>query len=153
MRRSHKGDAEPFAHRHEVQAARAGGRVRDRMRRQHRILERRRIVDVGCGRAGLVGDAELVLQLPRRHAVGMRRHEMRGPEPCRQRQLGAMHRRARDDRSLTFASKAFVCVRAALQCRCATLATAGTDKTVGPTPLQQESRATRLVGKRLLKLR
>src|SRR5208283_2265467 len=60
---------------------------------------------------GLIGDAELVLQLPRRHAVGMRRHEMRGPEPCRQRQLGAMHRRARDDRSLTFASKAFVCVR------------------------------------------
>ena len=46
---------------------------------------------------GLVGDAELVLQLSRRHAVGMRRHEMCGPEPCRQRQLGTMHRRARCD--------------------------------------------------------
>jgi hypothetical protein len=27
----------------------------------------------------------LILQLPRRHAVGMRRHEMRRPEPRRQR--------------------------------------------------------------------
>ena len=33
--------------------------------------------------SGLVSDAELILQLPRRHPVGMRRHEMRGPEPCR----------------------------------------------------------------------
>ena len=30
---------------------------------------------------GLVGDPELVLQLPRRHAVGVSRHEMRRPEP------------------------------------------------------------------------
>jgi len=44
--------------------------------------------------SGLVGDAKLVLQLQRRHAVGMGRHEMGGPKPCRQRQPGAMHRRA-----------------------------------------------------------
>jgi len=40
---------------------------------------------------GLVGEPELILQLPRRHPVGMRRHQMRGPKPCCQRQLGAMH--------------------------------------------------------------
>ena len=53
--------------------------------------------------SGLVSDAELVLQLPRRHAVGMRRHEMRGPEPRRQRQFGAVHRRPRRDRGLSAA--------------------------------------------------
>ena len=42
----------------------------------------------------LVGDAKLVLQLQRRHAVGMGRHEMGRPEPRRQRQPGSMHRRA-----------------------------------------------------------
>jgi hypothetical protein len=42
---------------------------------------------------GLVGDAELVLQLTRRHSVGMGCHEMCCPEPCCQWQLGAMHRR------------------------------------------------------------
>ena len=34
---------------------------------------------------GLVSDAELVLQLARRHTVGVSRHEMRRPEPCGQR--------------------------------------------------------------------
>jgi hypothetical protein len=38
----------------------------------------------------LVGDAELVLQLSRGHAVGMRRHHMRRPEPGRQRQFRPM---------------------------------------------------------------
>ncbi len=42
----------------------------------------------------LVGDAELVFQLSRRHAVGMGRHHMRRPEPGRQRQFRPMHRRA-----------------------------------------------------------
>ena len=46
---------------------------------------------------GLVSDAELVFQLPRRHAVGMRRHEVCCPEPRRQRQFGAVHRRPRRD--------------------------------------------------------
>jgi hypothetical protein len=32
----------------------------------------------------------LILQLARRHAIGMGRHQMRRPEPGRQRQLGAM---------------------------------------------------------------
>src|SRR5450759_1179748 len=66
---------------------------------------------------GSVGEAELILQLPRRHAIGMRRHEMCRPEPCRQRQLGAVHRRPRRDRSLTTAARAFVSVSPALQRR------------------------------------
>ena len=36
---------------------------------------------------GFVGDAKLVLQLQRRHAVRMGRHQMRRPEPRRQRQF------------------------------------------------------------------
>src|SRR5208337_488532 len=102
---------------------------------------------------GLVSDAELIFQLPRRHAVGMGRHEMRRPEPRRQRQLGTMHHRSRRGRSLSAAIKAFVRVRPALQRRRALLATAGTNKTLRPTPLRQKGGATRLVGKRLLKLR
>jgi hypothetical protein len=34
---------------------------------------------------GLIGDAELVLQLTRRHTVGMGCHQMRCAKPCRQR--------------------------------------------------------------------
>ena len=85
----------------------------------------------------LVSDAELILQLPRRHAVGMCRHEMRRPQPRRQRQLGTMHHRSRRGRSLSAAIKAFVRVRPALQRRRALLATAGTNKTLRPTPLRQ----------------
>jgi hypothetical protein len=32
-----------------------------------------------------VGEAELIFELSRRHAIGMRCHEMRGPKPRRQR--------------------------------------------------------------------
>ena len=38
----------------------------------------------------LVGHAKLGCKLQRRHAVGMRRHQMRRPEPYLQRQLRAM---------------------------------------------------------------
>jgi len=48
----------------------------------------------------LVGDAELVFQLSRRRAVGVRRHHVRGPEPRRQRQFPPMHGRARGQRGL-----------------------------------------------------
>ena len=65
--------------------------------------------------SGLVSDAELILQLPRRHAVGMCRHEMCRPEPRGQRQLGTMHHRSRRGRSLSTAIEAFVCVSPALQ--------------------------------------
>src|ERR1019366_8783830 len=101
---------------------------------------------------GSVGEAELILQLPRRHAIGMRRHEMCRPELCRQRQLGAVHRRPRRDRSLTTAARAFVSVSPALQRRRATLAAHGADETIRPAPLQQKRRAGRFVGKLRLEL-
>ena len=63
---------------------------------------------------GLVSDAELILQLARRHAVGMGRHEMRRPEPRRQRQLGTIIARSRRGRSLSAAIEAFACMSATL---------------------------------------
>ena len=48
--------------------------------------------------------------------VGMRRHQMRRPKP-RQRQLRAMHRRARGDRGLARAVEAFISVGAAFERR------------------------------------
>jgi hypothetical protein len=65
--------------------------------------------------SGLVCDAELGLELEGRHSIGVGRHEMRGPEPHRQGQLGAVHHRASRDRRLTTASEAFVGVRPTLQ--------------------------------------
>ena len=100
----------------------------------------------------LVGEAELIFELPRRHAVGMRRHEMRGPEPRRQRQLGAMHRRARRNRSLASAIETFECVCPALQRHRAAGAAARADKAIPPSPFEQERGAARLVGKSLLEL-
>ena len=66
----------------------------------------------------LVCDAELGLELECRHAVRVGCHQMRGPEPHGQRQLGPVHHRASCDRRLTTAAEAFVGVRPALQqCR------------------------------------
>lgn len=99
-----------------------------------------------------IGEAKLIFELPRRHAIGMRRHEMCGPEPCRQRQLGAVHRRARRYRSLATAIEAFECMGSALQRHGAASAAARTDKTVRPSPLEQERRAGRVIGEGQLKL-
>src|SRR5260370_9427045 len=101
----------------------------------------------------LVGDAELVFQLSRRHAVGMRRHHVRRPEPRRQRQFRPMHRRAGGQRGLATAIEAFEKPRAALQSHGAPLTARGTNKPVRPAPRMQKRRAMRLVGKLLLKLR
>src|SRR6516162_6387738 len=96
---------------------------------------------------GLVCDTELGLELECRHAIGVGCHEVRGPEPDRQGQLGAVHHRASRDRSLTTAAEAFVGVRPALQ-QCRALAAAGgADKTLWPASLKQERRAARLVRK------
>src|SRR6516225_7768780 len=77
---------------------------------------------------------------------------MRGPEPHRQRQLRPVQHRPGRYRRLATAVEAFVSVRPALQQRGACAATGGADKPLRPTPLQQERRATRLVGKARLKL-
>src|SRR5467141_2795672 len=86
------------------------------------------------------------------NAIGVRCHEVCGPEPHRQRQLGPVHRGPRRDRRLATAVKAFVGVRPALQQRGACAATGGADKPLWPTPIEQERRATRLVRKARLKL-
>ena len=102
---------------------------------------------------GLVGEVELLFELPRRHPIGMRRHQMRRPEPRRQWQLGAMHHRARRDRGLSAAVEAFVGMRTAFQHRRTAVATGRADEAVGPALLKQERRAACLVGKCLLELR
>src|SRR6202048_2257432 len=102
--------------------------------------------------SSLVRDAELGLELDCRHAIRVRCHQVRGPEPHRQRQLGPVHRRPGGERRLATAVKAFVGVRPALQQRCAPAATGGADKPLWPTPLEQERRATPLVRKARLKL-
>ncbi len=102
--------------------------------------------------SGLVGDAKLVLQLQRRHAVGMGRHEMRGPEPRRQRQSGSMHRRAGGDRSLPPTIEAFIQSRPALQRGKAAFAASRTDKTIRSASAEQEGSATRFVREGFLEL-
>jgi hypothetical protein len=101
---------------------------------------------------GSVGEAELILQLPRRHAIGMRRHEMCRPEPCRQRQLGAVHRRACCDRRLSTTIEAFAQTRPTLQRHRPALAAARADETIRPAPFEQERNAASFVRKRHLKL-
>ena len=81
--------------------------------------------------SGLVGDAELRLDLERRHAVGVGRHQVRGPEPYRQRQLRAVHHGAGRDRSLTTAAEALAGGRAAPQQRRAAVAASGDTKPSG----------------------
>src|SRR6202048_411389 len=102
--------------------------------------------------SSLVRDAELGLELDCRHAIGVGCHEVRGPVPHRQRQLGPVHRRPGRDRRLATAVKAFVGVRPALQQHCASAAAGGADKALWPTPLEQERRATPLLPKPRLKL-
>src|SRR5262249_8029853 len=75
------------------------------------------------------------------------RHEMRGPQPHRQRQLRPVHHRPGGYRRLATAVEAFVGVRPAPQERCASLAAGRTDKPLRPTPLEQERRTARLVRK------
>ena len=93
----------------------------------------------------LVRDAELSLELDCRHAIGVRRHEMRCPEPHRQRQLRPVHHRPGRYRRLATAVEAFVGVRPAPQQRCASVATGRTNKPLRPTPREQERRTARLV--------
>ena len=101
---------------------------------------------------GLVGDAKLVLQLQRRHAVGMGRHQMRGPKPRRQRQFGSMHRRAGGDRGLSPAIETLVQAWPTFQRSKATFAASRANKSIGPAPLEHEGRAARFVSKGLLEL-
>jgi hypothetical protein len=57
--------------------------------------------------AAIRAQAELVLQLQGRDAVGMGRHQISRPEPDRQRQLGMVHDRPGGHRGLLAAAGAF----------------------------------------------
>jgi len=57
----------------------------------------------------LVGaESELALQLQRRNAIGMGSHQISGPEPGGQRQLGVMHDGSGGDRGLATAAGALI---------------------------------------------
>jgi hypothetical protein len=90
--------------------------------------------------------------LSRRRGVGIGRHHMCRPEPGRQRQFRPMHRRAGGERGLATAVEDFEKARAAVQSHGAPLAARRTNKPVRPAPSVKKRRATRLVGKLLLKL-
>ena len=84
------------------------------------------------------GGVGVILALHRRlepllhHAVGMRGHHMRRPEPCRQRQFRPMHRRAGGERGLPSAIEAFQQARTALQGHSASFSARGTNEPVRP---------------------
>ena len=80
----------------------------------------------------------------------MCRHQMGGPEPRRQRQPRAVHRRACGDRSLTTAAVALEGVCPALERGGAIAAARRTHEAIWPATFKQECRAARLVGKFLL---
>ena len=101
----------------------------------------------------LVGDAELVFQLSRRHTVGVRRHHVRGPEPRRQRQFRPMHHRAGGSASVRRPqSRHSEKPRAALQSDSAPLPHVGQTNPFGQRRQTKMSRNA-TVGKLLLKLR
>ena len=102
---------------------------------------------------GLVGtEAQLPHQLLRRHAVGVGRHQVGGPEPCRQRQLGPVHDRSRRHRRLPSAGHTLMGVGPALQQIGLCPAAFRTREPIRPTPLRQKERATRFVGKPTLEI-
>ena len=95
---------------------------------------------------------ELALQLQRRDAVGMGRHQIGRPEPGGQRQLGVVHDGAGGDRSLLAAAGALPGPGLGLQLPRFALGAAGADKPLGPARRKQIGDAGRLIGKALLKL-
>jgi len=100
----------------------------------------------------LVGHAKLGCKLQRRHAVGMRRHQMRRPEPYLQRQLRAMQNRPGRDRGLATAIGTFIETCPACQRPAALAATARAHKPLRPPPRREKRGATLFVRKLSLEL-
>ena len=97
-------------------------------------------------------EAQLALQLQRRDAVGVRRHQKRRPEPHRQRQLAGMHDRASGHRGLPTAIGAFIGEGFGLQQPSPTPAATRADKPFWPTALEEVLRTRAFRGEAALKL-
>ena len=96
--------------------------------------------------------SELALQLQRRDAVGMGSHQIGGPEPGGERQLGVMHDGSGGDRGLTGAASAFIGPGLCLQPPGFATAAARADKPVRPARCGKILSAGRLVAEALLEL-
>ena len=97
-------------------------------------------------------EAELALQLQRRDAVGMGGHQIGGPEPQGQRQLGVVHDGAGGHRGLLAATGAFPGPGLGLQRPGFARAASGADKTLRPARREQISDASRLIREAALEL-
>ena len=101
----------------------------------------------------LVGaESELALQLQRRDAVGMGRHQIGRPEPSGQRQLGVVHDRAGRDRGLLAAAGAFPSPRLGVQRPRLAAAATGAGEARRPARREQVFDARRLIREVLLEL-
>jgi len=101
----------------------------------------------------LIGvESELTLQLQRRDAVGVGGHQIGGPEPGCQRQLGVVHDGSRSDRSLAATAGALECPGLGLQPPGLATTAARTNKPVRPSRRDQILRASRFVAEALLEL-
>ena len=102
---------------------------------------------------GLVGaESELALQLQRRDAIGVGGHQIGGPEPSGQRQLGVMHDGSGGDRGLAPAGGALIGPSLGFQLPGFAPAAARADKSVSPTRRDKILSTGRLITEALLEL-
>ena len=95
---------------------------------------------------------ELLLQLQGGDPVGMRRHQISGPEPQGQRQLGAVQDGSSGHRGLLAATGTFVSPRLGLQEPSFSMAAAGADKALRPAHRGEIGSASRFIRETLLEL-
>ena len=101
----------------------------------------------------LVGaEGELALQLQSRDAVGVGSHQISGPEPSGQRQLGVMHDGSGGDRGLAAATGALIGPGLGLQPPGFATTASRADKSVGPARRGKILSAGRLIAEALLEL-
>jgi len=101
----------------------------------------------------LVGaESELALQLQSRDAIGVGSHQISGPEPGGQRQLGVVHDGSGSDRGLATAAGTFIGPGLGLQPPCLATPAARADKPVGPARRCKIFGAGGLIAKALLEL-
>jgi len=94
-----------------------------------------------------ISDSQLPSQLPGRHSIGMRGHQMRRPVPISQRQFGSVHDRTRRRRRLPTAHSTLIGIGTALK-QVARPATAfRAEKAVRPPPIHQQADAAFLIRK------